>query len=170
MTDIEATFCFRFPPDLRAFLEMCLPRTDKFKFPDWRGPMTAIEEALSWPRQGILFDVAHSGYWREEWGPRPASDDEALAAATEQLTHVPILIPIHGHSYLPAEPLIEGNPIFSVYQTDVIQRGKDIIEHFTWLTYPGDKEDIEDSYPTYSPSYRYVRFWTDLARDNFEGK
>src|SRR5262249_41240611 len=45
---IEAVGHFRFPPDLRAFLEFALPVSDRF--PNWRRASAAdIREWLEWP-------------------------------------------------------------------------------------------------------------------------
>jgi hypothetical protein len=64
----EARFGFRFPPDLREFLQTALPRGPRF--PDWRsGDEAALLDWLDLPRQGVLFDVEHNEFWLEEWGP-----------------------------------------------------------------------------------------------------
>src|SRR5207244_3545588 len=68
----EVRYGFRFPPDLRAFLQAGLPRGDRF--PNWRtGDEVALRDWLDLPRQSVLFDVEHNGFWLEEWGPRPGS-------------------------------------------------------------------------------------------------
>src|SRR4051794_40981771 len=52
----EQQFDFRFPPDLRAFLQAALPRGAQF--PDWRsGDAGRLRDWLDVPRRGILFDV-----------------------------------------------------------------------------------------------------------------
>lgn len=49
----ESKFRFRFPPDLREFLETVLPLGPQF--PDWRaGDEKALRDWLDLPRQGIL--------------------------------------------------------------------------------------------------------------------
>src|SRR5688572_26160989 len=67
---VEATFGFRFPPDLRAFLQTALPRGEEF--PDWRsGDETSLRAWLDAPAEGICFDVEHNDFWLPEWGSRP---------------------------------------------------------------------------------------------------
>src|SRR5690349_6228476 len=57
----EKRFGFRFPPDLREFLQTALPRGPRF--PDWRsGDEAPLREWLDLPRQGVLFDVEHNGF------------------------------------------------------------------------------------------------------------
>lgn len=124
----ESTFGFRFPPDLRAFLQTALPQGPAF--PDWRsGDPTQLREWLDEPRQGILFDIQHSGFWLPEWGPRPASVDDACETATKLIQAAPKLIPIYKHRMMPDEPHLPGNPVFSVHQTDIIVYGLDLYRY-----------------------------------------
>jgi hypothetical protein len=84
----EARYGFRFPPDLRAFLQAGLPRGGDF--PDWRdGDQAALRGWLDLPRRGILFDVEHNGFWLDEWGPRPPSLEEAQRVAGELVAAAP---------------------------------------------------------------------------------
>jgi hypothetical protein len=125
VTETENRFGFRFPPDLRDFLQMALPCSPRF--PDWRsGDEHELREWLDLPRQGILFDLEHSGFWLEEWGPRPGSLDEALRVASELVAAAPRLIPIFGPRMMPDEPHLPGNPVFSVHQTDIIVYGSNL--------------------------------------------
>lgn len=128
LADLEATFAFRIPPDLRFLLQCALPAGDLF--PDWRGSKEQLQKVLSWPSVGILFDVEHDGFWAPSWGARPTNLDSALAKAREILTEAPALIPICSHRYIPTEPEASGNPILSVYQTDIILYGNDLPSYF----------------------------------------
>src|SRR5437773_167591 len=108
LTDVEvaateARFSFRFPPDLRAFLQTALPQGEQF--PNWRsGKKSALRDWLNLPRQGILFDVEHNGFWLEEWGPRPQSLADARRAASALVAAAPRLVPIFIHRMMPDEP------------------------------------------------------------------
>jgi hypothetical protein len=124
----EARFGFRFPPDLRAFLQAGLPCGSDF--PDWRdGDETALRGWLDLPLRGIRFDIEHNGFWLDEWGPRPASLSEAQRVASELVTAAPRLIPVFKHRMMPSEPYLPGNPVFSVHQTDIIYYGVDLRDY-----------------------------------------
>lgn len=146
----------RFPPDLREFLAAALPVGAGW--PDWRSlDLSALESSLQWPWEGMAFDIEHNDFWFEQWGPRPPALDEALAFAQAQLDHVPTLIPICGHRYIPAEPDAAGNAVFSVYQTDIIYYGYDLTSYlhteFGALEYRA----------AVSGAIRPIRFWGELA-------
>jgi hypothetical protein len=100
---VENQFSFRFPPDLRAFLQTALPRGERF--PDWRhGNEAALREWFDMPLEGILFDVQYNQFWLDEWGRRPAALSEALRITREQVAAAPRLIPVFGHRMMPDEP------------------------------------------------------------------
>ncbi len=120
----EERFAIRFPPDLAELLRVGLPTGEGF--PQWRSLDASIEAQLAWPLEGMLFDVEHNGFWMPEWGQRPADLEAANAVATAAVRAAPALVPLYAHRYLPAEPLEAGNPVFSVYQTDVIYYGHDL--------------------------------------------
>src|SRR5947199_21632 len=66
----ENHFGFRFPPDLRAFLQTALPMGDRFS--NWReNEEEVLEEWLALPLDGILFDIEFNDFWLDEWMPRP---------------------------------------------------------------------------------------------------
>lgn len=79
--DIELRFGFRFPEDLRGFLQTSLPLGDGF--PDWRGPNRKIWDLLRWPEIGICFDIGNGVFWWPDWGIRPQSDDVAIEVAEQ---------------------------------------------------------------------------------------
>ena len=149
---VESRFGFRFPPDLQDFLQTALPRGSRF--PDWRsGDEAALWDWLDLPRQGVLFDVEHNGFWLDEWGPPPGSLGDALRAADERVAAAPRLIPVYMHRMMPDEPHLPGNPVFSVHQTDIIHYGfnlADYLRHEFGL--PG-----REPWPE---SVRSIRFWT----------
>jgi hypothetical protein len=152
---VENCFGFRFPPDLREFLQTALPHGPQF--PDWRsGDEAALRDWLDLPLRGILFDIEHNGFWLEEWGARPVSLADALKVASELVAAAPRLIPIYSHRMMPDEPHLPGNPVFSVHQTDIICYGVDLEAYLLFefdLDVPGEA----------SASVRPIRFW-DLDR------
>lgn len=151
----ESTFGFRFPPDLRAFLQTALPQGPAF--PDWRsGNLTELREWLDEPRQGILFDIQHNDFWLPEWGQRPASLGDACETATKLIQAAPKLIPIYKHRMMPDEPHLPGNPVFSVHQTDIIVYGLDLYRYLH-LEFGLHVEGGDQVNP------RAIRFW-DIDR------
>jgi hypothetical protein len=149
----------RFPPDLRAFLTEGLPLGKGF--PDWRNPTSStIREQLDWPFEGIAFDIGQNAFWLDAWGVRPKHLDDAVEVARIIIAAAPRLIPIIGHRYIPAEPSIEGNPIFSVYQTDIICYGTDLATYLRCEFHQLAYADALARPP------RSIPFWSDLVAAN----
>src|SRR6185312_13882543 len=80
LSAIEARFGFEFSPDHRDFLSIAVPQGDGWI--DWRGNDWTIEEALSRPTQGVMFDVEANGFWPPSWGDAPHSRSERLRRAS----------------------------------------------------------------------------------------
>ncbi|HEY2002008.1 MAG TPA: hypothetical protein VGG80_06805 [Acidobacteriaceae bacterium] len=152
--EVEATeekFNFRFPPDLRAFLQTIMPA--HIGFHDWRdGNETRLRKMLDWPLQGCLYDVEHNGFWLPEWGPRPELLADALEIAKAKITEAPKLIPIYSHRFIPGEPRESGNPVFSVHQMDIIYYGFDLDDYLRHeFNLPGRKD--------WPAQVRPISFW-----------
>jgi hypothetical protein len=152
---IEKTYRFSFPADLRQFLQCGLPVSREF--PDWRsGTREEIQTRLDWPLYGILFDIEHNVFWLSEWGGRPADLAEAKRIVAVNVRQAPILIPIYSHRFLPSEPCLPGNPVYSVYQTDIIYYGYDLSDYF--------RREFEVSLPERAAARpREIRFWSKLV-------
>lgn len=133
---IEREFQFEFADDHRAFLVAGLPLSEPTAsgrpgaWPDWRdGDPADLRDRLNWPVSGVLYDVAHNAFWDSSWGPRPASTDEAERTARAHLRQVPTMIPVYIHRYLPAGRGRHGHPVLSMYQTDIIVYGADLVDY-----------------------------------------
>jgi hypothetical protein len=155
LDDAQERFGLPFPPDLVALLHDRRPASGY----DWTGPEDPIRRALVWPLEGLLFDVKN-GLWRPEWGERPARAEERAEIAAARVAAAPPLIPILGHRYLPAEPLESGNPVLSVYQSDIIYYGRALEDYFV-REFGGGTEPV-------SGPVRRIRFWSDII-DNPTG-
>ncbi|WP_407916139.1 hypothetical protein [Kitasatospora sp. NE20-6] len=126
LDEVEGRFGFRFSADHRVFLSAGLPHGSP-SWPDWRhGDPEDLRERLSWPVEGVLFDVKHSGFWYPAWGARPAETSDALRIARTELATVPQLVPVYSHRYLPGTAGEWGHPVLSVHQTDIIYYGDDL--------------------------------------------
>jgi hypothetical protein len=119
---IESKFGFRFPLDLRGFLQTALPKGSSF--PDWRSEDDAkIRDWLSWPLDTMIFKLEHKEFWLPEWGQRPTRITDAKKIVERCVSKAPRLIPINGHGMMPDRPHKGGNPVFSVHQADIIYYG-----------------------------------------------
>lgn len=158
----ERVYGFVFPADLRAFLQYRLPVSKRW--PNWRdGNEVEILDQLDWPAEGICFDIAHNNFWRQDWGDKPADLPEAFAIARRKLAEVPKLIPITGHRYLLADPPLPGNPVLSVYQTDIIPYGNDLASYFA-NEYKSTLPDYDIPAPDWAAkTLRPIRFWDDFV-------
>ncbi|GAA4304985.1 hypothetical protein GCM10023086_22520 [Streptomyces venetus] len=126
---VEERWGFRFAPEHRTLLGAGLPTGSRW--PDWRdGDPEDLAERLAWPVDGVLFDVEHNAFWHPDWEPRPAGPQEALEVARTYLAKVPVMVPICSHRYLLADPDRTGTPVLSMYQTDIICYGTDLVDYF----------------------------------------
>lgn len=173
-TRIERQYGFKFSDDHRAFLAAGLPlngptpeepgviHTHTRPWPDWRdGSPEELREGLDWPARGVLFDVDRefNGYWHDTWGQRPESRTEAVKAAQTLLASVPRMIPVHGHRYLPAGRGTYGHPVLSMWQTDIIYYGYDLVDYVA--SEFGD-QGASRSDPRRTPQAT-VPFWRDFV-------
>jgi hypothetical protein len=162
-TEIEAYFGFRFPPDLRTFLAAGVPvsqvnRAPSFpRWDDWRAHIDYILDRLQWPFEGMCFDIEHAEFWMPDWEPKPSSLVDAFAIAKRHVNAAPILIPIYGHRHMPDRPHERANPVFSVYQTDIIYYGVDLADYF-------DHEFLRPAPRRTLPrAPRQIELWSDIA-------
>jgi hypothetical protein len=168
VSEIEQAGGFTFPPDLRAFLQLGVPigRREGFlkrlqldpAFPNWReDPAAIMANARQWALNAFLDDIEDNGFWMEEWGAQPSDVDEALAVAEQHIAAAPLLIPIYAHRFLPTEPNLPGNPVFSVWQAvDTIYMGYNLQNYLRNEFLPDERDwgKPED--------YRAIRFWSRI--------
>lgn len=151
---IEKSVGFTFGPEHRQLLAAVLPTGESW--PDWRHASSdELRARLDWPADGVIFDVHNNGFWPSSWAERPGDPATAESYAREQLDRVPRLVPIYGHRYLAADPAYVPSPVFSVYQTDVIYYGDNLLDYIAH----------EFGVPPLHPSSdrHHVPFWSDLA-------
>jgi hypothetical protein len=94
-----------------------------------------------------------------EWGERPASPDDRKEVLRSVVARAPKLIPLFNHRYLPEEPHEAGNPVFSVYQSDVIYYGTDLTDYF-------EREFTGWHCRPWPDQIKHIRFWSDLVERN----
>lgn len=131
---IEQTFDIQFVPDLKAFLQTKLP-IDEY-FVNWRLALHSdnesknIQARLNSVFDGICFDIQYNDFWQKEWGDKPSDIKECFKIAKQHYQTYPKMIPIYSHRYIPSSPHEMGNPIFSIWGTDIIYYGNDLIHYF----------------------------------------
>lgn len=154
---VEASLGFQFPPDLKSFLMFALPRGKGW--PNWRDVEDPeIQRMLNWPYEGMCFDIQNNAFWPPGWGAKPGSLTEAFEVAKRKVDEAPTLIPVFGHRYLPDRPSIDGNPVFSVYQMDIIYYGSNLSDYFqNEFAYHFGVAGNEISDPP-----RRIEFWSDF--------
>lgn len=152
--NIEDTFSFVFPPDLKQFLQIALPVSENFV--NWHS-MKDIQSKLDWAFEGIAFDIENNVFWHAEWGEKPSSLAEQIRIAESFYKNYPKLIPIYSHRFLPATPCEMGNPILSVYQTDIVYYGNDLL---TYLCNEFGIKNYKSSFQKKEP--KYIEFWSEL--------
>lgn len=77
-----------------------------------------------------MFDLQSNEFWINSWGDKPNTYEEKERIAKEKYLTFPKLIPIYSHRYIPSRPNEAGNPVFSVYQMDIIYYGYDLATYF----------------------------------------
>jgi hypothetical protein len=165
-TRIEREYGFEFADDHRAFLAAGLPvnvppedgQTWFRPWPEWRGgDLDSLRRQLDWPVEGVLFDVEHNGFWDEGWGEHPADGTTALEIARRHLAEAPVLVPVYAHRYLPAGRGSFGHPVLSMWQTDIIYYGLDLVD-YVHQEFDGARGAVDESWNPRAT----VPFWRDL--------
>ncbi|WP_326669847.1 MULTISPECIES: hypothetical protein [unclassified Streptomyces] len=163
---IEREHGFEFADDHRAFLAAGLPvnvppeegQTWSKPWPEWRdAEPDELRSQLDWPVEGVLLSIEHSAFWYEPWGERPTDDAAALATARCRLENVPILVPVYAHRYLPAGRGSFGHPVLSMWQTDIIYYGQDLVDYMH-QEFDDARGDVDAS----GDPQASVGFWQDL--------
>jgi len=133
---IQILFNLIFPPDLKMLYQIGLPIDDSF--PNWRKSINQskeeikrIKQKLDWPLEGMLFDIEHNSFWQDEWGAKTKDIESNSLLAKNYFQNYPKLIPIYSHRYIPSAPNEKDNPIFSVYQMDIIYYGMNLADYLS---------------------------------------
>ncbi len=152
--EVERRYGFRFPPDLRSFLQHGMPSSRHF--PNWRAACDSeLKHCLDWPLEGILFDVQNNAFWLPTWGVRPPDPEQAISLAAAHVLNAPRLIPVYSCRYISSEPFAAGNPVFSVHQSDVLRYRSTLASFFAAEFGFAAPEGLV-AFP------RRIRFWDEL--------
>jgi hypothetical protein len=158
INEIEELYNIQFPPDLKEFLMFALPISNGFV--NWKDKskenIAKINDRLNWTLEGIIFDIEQNGFWMKEWGEKPSSLKDAMEVATMYYNKAPKLIPICSHRYISSTPLEKGNPIMSVFQTDIIYYGENL---YSYLLVEFGFKKYED---IVFKEIKSIPFWSDI--------
>jgi hypothetical protein len=99
-------------------------------FYNWLTDTEAIRGRFDWLVEGLQFDVEHNVLWRESWGPKPSTLEAQKERVRALVAAAPKLVPVFAHRYLLAEPCQAGNPVLSVYESDIIVYGYELRSYF----------------------------------------
>lgn len=150
---VQDRFNFVFGPEHREFIQSAVP-VGKWWL-DWRNDTDEdLRGRLDWPLEGVLFDVRNNDFGPASWGDRPDAKDDREREARAHLDGVAVLIPVFSHRYLTSEPELSPSPVFSVYQTDVIFYGDNLVNYLAHEFHFG---------PLHPSERTHVPFWSDLA-------
>ena len=67
------------------------------------------------------------------------------------------LVPLYAHRFLPAAPAQEPSPVLSVYQTDVIYYGDNLLD------YIAHEFELPPRHAAGPGGVRRISFWSDLV-------
>lgn len=142
-------------------------------FYNWLTDMRALEGQFAWLWEGLQFDVERNDLWPASWGLRPAGLDAQKRRVRELVEAAPKLIPIFKHRYLLAELCLAGNPVLSVYQSDIVVYGADLRDYllieFARLLGLGKRtiKDIEKAtrarVKAHIDEYASIPFWGEFC-------
>ncbi len=152
---LQHRFKFWFPPDLRGLLQFKVPVGQRF--PHWRGDPDDLQKRFDLPFEGICFDVEHNEFWLPEWGTMPSDPQARREVVRQAIFVVPKLVPVFSHRYVPNVPHGNGNPVFSVHQTDIIYYGNDLADYF--------HREFRVPLPSWAArTPRPIRFWNEALK------
>ncbi|MFJ4686070.1 hypothetical protein ACIQNG_07040 [Streptomyces sp. NPDC091377] len=125
---VESTYGFEFSADHRAFLAEGLPVSSPPRrgsawerpWPDWRhGDPEDLRYRLEWPVREVLREVELGGWHTGAFGARPRGARAAVDTARRKLAQAPVMVPLHGHRFLPAGAGSYGHPVLSMWGTGI---------------------------------------------------
>lgn len=156
----EKYYNITFPKDLRDLLLNFLPVGESFyNWNDYSEDNTKkIKKMIEDPICGIIYDIENNNFWMDIFGKCPDKIEDRVNKFIEYKDKgfIPKLIPIYSHRYVVSDRDI-NYPIISVYQTDIIYYGINILDYFErefdknkkWT----DKDYIE---------INRIQFWSDI--------
>jgi hypothetical protein len=157
IASIESELGFRLPDDF-AYLLGNLQDAGGVLFPWSDFDKRTYDESIRWVLHGIEFDIEKSNFWLSRWGEKPEALSAALDRVREDFQTWPKLLPIHSHRFLAAEPYSDGNPVFSIMQTDIIYYGANLAHYLL-----SEFVDHDFAFHVNAQKIRKIEMWSDFA-------
>ena len=154
--NIESVYNVKFSEELRKFYMCELPVSEGFY--DWRdlskNNIEKIKSVLATPALDFKRDI-NDIEWSDSWGEEPDEMEERNMIIMKRIEDASILIPLYKHRYISTQ-FDKGNPVFSIYDTDIIYYGENLIEYF----------HVEFKFKNHSAidyaKIKGVNFWSDI--------
>ena len=135
ITKAEEFYGIEFPKDMKEMLMNFVPISNGFyNWNDYSDEnISRIKDMIEWPYEGIIYDIENNEFWLEEFGKCPKNIEDRIQMfkkyIAENEVQIPKLIPINSHRYV-ISGKVADYPIISVYQTDIIYYGSNLLEYF----------------------------------------
>lgn len=154
ISQIETVYNIVFPDIYKQFLREKLPISNGFY--NWRDfsekNIKTISEIINKPTE-TLKELWSEIEWSENWGNIPISENYKKNAIFSKIEKAPKIIPIYSHRYIPC--IGDDPPILSIYDTDVIYYGKNLVDYL-------NNEFFNHKIDNILKNYDYIPFWSDL--------
>ena len=164
LAQLEAAAGTQLPYEIGLMLVMGVPSMHSEHGAGWRrwgdDPAAELAQWNAGLLHGILFDVENNHTWMPSWGPRPDEHGDRAELVTAQFEAAPQLLPLYGHRAVPltiadGETTADGNPVFSIVQTDIITYGDNLAD---WM-----HREFDVPLPMWTrTTARSFPFWTEL--------
>ncbi len=117
-----------FPEDFILFLSHLEDPNGIFF--DWKNvTQSTYADRIKWVLDGVVFDLENNSFWDSSLGEKPEAIPDQITTVKAAFSTWPKLAPIFEHRFLPIEPLRSGNPVLSIWQTDIINYGENLLDY-----------------------------------------
>lgn len=157
VTKIQNELGFMLPEDF-VYLLQNIQDSGGVLFPWSKFEKKKYDEKIEWVIHGIKFDVEKNALWLSRWGERPEDLSAAYEIVEKDFSTWPKLLPIFGHRFLAAEPCQNGNPVFSIMQTDIIYYGANLAHYLL-----NEFVDHNWEFHVNQQAIKKVQIWSDFA-------
>ncbi|MBQ9259238.1 MAG: SMI1/KNR4 family protein [Neisseriaceae bacterium] len=151
---VETLYNIKFPNIYKQFLQKNLPISNGFY--NWRDfsekNISNIYEVINRPKK-MLQTFWNEIDWSKNWGDIPVSENDRKVFIFNMIEKSPKIIPIYNHRYIPC--VNDNPPILSIYGTDVIYYGKNLLDYF-------NNDFFNKELDNNLENYDYIPFWSDL--------